>query len=176
DAAAPSATVDEALALRALGHNGAGADAARGKADGTNDAGARQEPTPHSLQGERAPGAAGGRRRVVIDSQASRRTPGGGGAGGPGGAPNQPPRRQRRGRRRRGTYEEPAPLETRQGPVGPAHVRINSGSTVKDVAEYLDVPVPEIIKRLMALGEMATLTQTLSDEAIELLATEFNKT
>jgi translation initiation factor IF-2 len=36
--------------------------------------------------------------------------------------------------------------------------------------------VPEIIKRLMALGEMATLTQTLSDEAIELLATEFGKT
>jgi len=178
DAAAPSATVDEALALRALGTNGAASAPAggtraapRGRGDG--DGGPRQRPTRDSLQGERAPGAAGGRRRVVIDSQASRRAPGG---GGPGGGPNQPPRRQRRGRRRRGTYEEPAPLETRQGPTGPAHVRINSGSTVKDVAEYLDVPVPEIIKRLMALGEMATLTQTLSDEAIELLATEFGKT
>jgi translation initiation factor IF-2 len=173
DAAAPSATVDEALALRALGHNGAasGGGGPRGRADG--DGGQKQRPTRDSLQGERAPGAAGGRRRVVIDSQASRRAPGGGGPGGPG--PNQPPRRQRRGRRRRGTYEEPAPLETRQ-PSGPAHVRINSGSTVKDVAEYLDVPVPEIIKRLMALGEMATLTQTLSDDAIELLATEFGKT
>jgi len=178
DAAAPSATVDEALALRALDTNGAGRAAARpaprARADAANDGGPRQRPTRDSLQGERAPGAAGGRRRVVIDSQASRRAPGGGGPGGPG--PNQPPRRQRRGRRRRGTYEEPAPLETRQGPAGPAHVRINSGSTVKDVAEYLDVPVPEIIKRLMALGEMATLTQTLSDEAIELLGTEFNKT
>jgi len=175
DAAAPSATVDEALALRALGTNGAtSSDAGRAAAKGRGDAdsGPRQRPTRDSLQGERAPGAAGGRRRVVIDSQASRRAPGGGGPGGPG--PNQPPRRQRRGRRRRGTYEEPAPLETRQ-PTGPAHVRINSGSTVKDVAEYLDVPVPEIIKRLMALGEMATLTQTLSDEAIELLATEFGK-
>ncbi|HEX7289777.1 MAG TPA: translation initiation factor IF-2 [Conexibacter sp.] len=174
DAAAPSATVDEALALRALDTNGAAsrsparpAARARDGADGAH----RQRPTRDSLQGERAPGAAGGRRRVVIDSQASRRAPG----GGPGGGPNQPPRRQRRGRRRRGTYEEPAPLETRQ-PTGPAHVRINSGSTVKDVAEYLDVPVPEIIKRLMALGEMATLTQTLSDDAIELLATEFGKT
>jgi translation initiation factor IF-2 len=181
DAAAPSATVDEALALRALGTNGAASDPAarsapKGRADG--DGGHRQRPTRDSLQGERAPGAAGGRRRVVIDSQASRRAPGGGGPGGGGpggGGPNQPPRRQRRGRRRRGTYEEPAPLETRQ-PSGPAHVRINSGSTVKDVAEYIDVPVPEIIKRLMALGEMATLTQTLSDEAIELLGTEFNKT
>jgi translation initiation factor IF-2 len=171
DAAAPSATVDEALALRALGQNGAGGEAPQ-KARADGDGGARQRPTRDSLQGERAPGAAGGRRRVVIDSQASRRAPGG---GGPGGGPNQPPRRQRRGRRRRGTYEEPAPLETRQ-PSGPAHVRVNSGSTVKDVAEYLDVAVPEIIKRLMALGEMATLTQTLSDEAIELLATEFGKT
>ena len=108
----------------------------------------------------------------MIDSQASRRTPGGG-PGGPG--PNQPPRRQRRGRRRRGTYEEPAPLETRAA-TGPRTVRINSGSTVKDVAEYLDVPVPEVIKKLMQLGEMATLTQTLSDDAIEVLATEFGAT
>jgi translation initiation factor IF-2 len=173
DAAAPSATVDEALALRALGTNGTPRTAPSARAESGGDGGPRQRPTRDSLQGERAPGAPGGRRRVVIDSQASRRAPGGGGPGGPG--PNQPPRRQRRGRRRRGTYEEPAPLETRQ-PSGPAHVRINSGSTVKDVAEYLDVPVPEIIKRLMALGEMATLTQTLSDDAIELLATEFGKT
>ena len=35
-----------------------------------------KRPTRDSLQGERAPGAAGGRRRVVIDSQASRRAPG----------------------------------------------------------------------------------------------------
>ena len=30
---------------------------------------------------------------------------------------------------------------------------INSGSTVKDVAEYLDVRVPEVISKLMALGD-----------------------
>jgi translation initiation factor IF-2 len=168
DAAAPSATVDEAAALQALGGGSNGAPEA--KADG--DA-AHKRPTRDSLQGERTPGAAGGRRRVVIDSQASRRAPGGGPGGGPG--PNQPPRRQRRGRRRRGTYEEPAPLETRAA-TGPRTVRINSGSTVKDVAEYLDVPVPEIIKKLMQLGEMATLTQTLSDDAIEVLATEFGAT
>ena len=54
-------------------------------------------------------------------------------------------------------------------------VRINSGSTVKDVAEYLDVPVPEIMKKLMALGEMKTLTQTLSDESIQVLASELDK-
>ncbi|HST40433.1 MAG TPA: translation initiation factor IF-2 [Conexibacter sp.] len=137
------------------------------RSDAPNGNEPRQRPTRDSL-GTGAPGAGGGRRRVVIDSQASRRTPGGG-------PQNQPPRRQRRGRRRRGTYEEPAPLETRVS-TGPAHVRIASGATVRDVAEYLDIPVPEIIKKLMQLGEMATLTQTLSDDAIEMLASEFDRT
>ncbi|MDQ3849862.1 MAG: translation initiation factor IF-2, partial [Actinomycetota bacterium] len=54
-------------------------------------------------------------------------------------------------------------------------VRINSGSTVKDVAESMGVPVLEIIKKLMMLGEMATLTQTLSDETVTVLADEFDK-
>jgi translation initiation factor IF-2 len=133
----------------------------------------KQRPTRDSLQGERAPGSgAGGRRRVVIDSQASRRQ------GGPGGPPqsNQPPRRQRRGRRRRGVYDEEAESRpSRVAVVEPDTIRINSGSTVKDVAEYLDVPVPEIMKQLMALGEMKTLTQTLSDEAIVELAEKLGK-
>jgi translation initiation factor IF-2 len=132
-----------------------------------------QRPTRDSLQGERAPGAAGGRRRVVIDSQASRRAPG----GGPPAQTSQPPRRQRRGRRRRGVYDEEAesrPAATPTVVADPA-IRINSGSTVKDVAEYLDVPVPEIMKKLMALGEMKTLTQTLTDEAIGVLAAELGK-
>ncbi|MHB1859909.1 MAG: translation initiation factor IF-2 [Solirubrobacteraceae bacterium] len=147
-----------------------------------------QSPSPPQQQGERAPHArptrdsrtgeqapaganrAGGRRRVVIDSQASRRTAGG--------APiNQPPRRppRGRGRRRRGLEEEiVAPLDA-SAMVATDLIRINSGSTVKDVAEYLGVPVPEIIKKLMSLGEMATLTQTLSNEAIQVLADEFEK-
>ena len=54
-------------------------------------------------------------------------------------------------------------------------IRINSGSTVKDVAEYLDVRVPEIVKKLMELGEMKTQTQTLSDETIEVLGVELGK-
>jgi translation initiation factor IF-2 len=37
------------------------------------------------------------------------------------------------------------------------------------------VAVPEVIKKLMSLGEMATLTQTLSDDAIHVLAEEFGK-
>ncbi|HXR14079.1 MAG TPA: translation initiation factor IF-2 [Solirubrobacteraceae bacterium] len=130
----------------------------------------RSRPTRDSRTGEQRPGAVGpgGRRRVVIDSQASRRQ-----AGGPAAQPvRRPPRR---GRRRRGTYDDTvAPIdEVARGATD--LIRINSGSTVKDVAEYFGVPVPEVIRKLMSLGEMATLTQTLTDEAITVLAAEFSK-
>jgi translation initiation factor IF-2 len=143
----------------------------RPAADGEH---AHKRPTRDSLQGERTPGNAGGRRRVVIDAQASRRAPAAPGA--PGGGPAQPPRRQRRGRRRRGVYDEEAesrPAHTSL--AAPDVIRINSGSTVKDVAEYLDVRVPDIVKKLMELGEMKTQTQTLSDDTIELLGVELGK-
>ena len=148
--------------------------AADGKA-GDGKGGPRR-PTRSSLQGERAPGSSGGVRRVVIDSQAARRTGGPGGPGGPGGGPGGGPQRRpprRGGRRRRGTYQEPVPQDVSvlQADV----IKVNSGSTVKDVAEYLGVPVPEIIKKLMQLGEMATLTQTLSDDAVQVIADEFDK-
>jgi translation initiation factor IF-2 len=159
-ASAPPAAAGEAPA--------ADAPAGDGTAAGSE---AHKRPTRDSLQGERAPGNAGGRRRVVIDSQASRRAAGGGPP-----QSNQPPRRQRRGRRRRGVYDEVAESQpSRTAVADPTAIQVNSGSTVKDVAEYLDVPVPEVMKKLMALGEMKTLTQTLSDESITVLAAELNK-
>ncbi len=111
---------------------------------------------------------AGGKRRVVIDSQANRR-PGGGPP--PGGFPQRRPRR--RGRRK---FDDTPlePLDTTAQSSTDA-VRVNSGATVKDVAEYLGVPVPDLIKQLMMMGEMATLTQTLSDEAIVILAEALGK-
>jgi translation initiation factor IF-2 len=163
-AAANAARQTDSAAATPGSESPAGADA--GSAQGEQ----KSRPTRDSLQGERAPGNAGGRRRVVIDSQASRR------AGGPGGPSNQPPRRQRRGRRRRGVYDEEAESRpSRPLNENPASVAINSGSTVKDVAEYLNVSTSEIIKKLMALGEMRTLTQTLSDDTIETLAVELGK-
>jgi len=145
------------------------APAAAPPTDGVNAAGERVRPTRDSRTGERTPGdiGPGGRRRVVIDSQASRRQQGG--------PSNQPQRRPRRGRRRRGTYDDTiAPIDTSAMEATDV-IRVNSGSTVKDVAEYLGVAVPEVIKKLMMLGEMATLTQTLSDDAIQVLADEFEK-
>ncbi len=174
EAPAPAATQDRSAEAPApAATQDRSAEAPADSARGANGEPSHKRPTRDSLQGERAPGTPGARRRVVIDSQASRRASAGGGPP----QSNQPPRRQRRGRRRRGIYDEEA--ESRPSAstavAEPNAVRINSGSTVKDVAEYLDVPLPEVMKKLMALGEMKTLTQTLTDEAIQVLAAELGK-
>ena len=175
-AAAPAPAAESAASAPAADGSGAARPAADGGRGQNAAADQHKRPTRDSLQGERAPGNAGGRRRVVIDSQASRRGAGPGGGPGGGGPVNQPPRRQRRGRRRRGVYDEEAESRpSRTAVADPSAIQINSGSTVKDVAEYLDVPVPEVMKKLMALGEMKTLTQTLSDESITVLAAELSK-
>jgi translation initiation factor IF-2 len=115
-------------------------------------------------QGERPAGAPSRRRRVVIDSQASRRQ-----------AP-PPPQQQRRRRSRGRGAPPPEPTEKAATAVveAPA-VKIPSGATVKDVAEHLGLQVSEVIKKLMEQGEMASITQTLSDEAIEMLADELKR-
>ncbi len=167
----PAATPSNGAAVVQAGPSGAGTAAESGSSPqaAAGAAGERVRPTRDSRTGERTPGGVGpgGRRRVVIDSQASRRQQGG--------PANQPQRRPRRGRRRRGTYDDTiAPIDA-AAMEATDEIRVNSGSTVKDVAEYLGVPVPEVIKKLMMLGEMATLTQTLSDDAIGVLADEFDK-
>src|SRR6266480_4273450 len=124
-----------------------------------------QRPTRPAPPGDG--GGGGRRRRVVIDSQASRRP-----QGPP--PPHQPPRRGR-GRRRRTPWVEPD-LNAPPEPVKEAPpAQIKSGATVKEVAESLGLGSPEVIKKLMELGEMATLTQTLSEEAINTLAEGFDK-
>jgi translation initiation factor IF-2 len=184
DVKAAASSVDEADIEKAFsGGNGGGdgtaapdvpaPEAAKADGDGDGDGSdggrpARPRPTRTARGGEQAPGTGGGgrRRRVVIDSQASRRTPGP--------PPNQAPPRRGRGRRRRPQWVEPdlnAEPEVRE--ELPTEVR--SGSTVGEVAEALGLSPAEVIKKLMELGEMATLTQTLTDEAIELLAGGFEK-
>jgi len=98
-------------------------------------------------------GSAGRKRRVVIE---------GGGA-----------RSQGRQPRDRGS----APAAPRQAPVAPptGPVTVESGATVKDLSHALGVPMPEIIKILMGLGQMRTATQSLSNEEIELVAGELSR-
>jgi translation initiation factor IF-2 len=100
-------------------------------------------------------GAPGGRRkrRVVIDTQAARPRP-------------ERPQRDGGG----GKREREAQPQAQAPPTGP--VKVNSGATVKELSSALGVPVPEIIKIMMGAGEMVTITQSLSDEAIALVAAE----
>jgi translation initiation factor IF-2 len=153
------------------------ADPAQGDQAGGPGQGARGgRPTRGGRAGEGGGDSGGGggrRRRVVIDSQASRRDR-------PGPPQQSQPPRRGRGRRRRPQWVEPdleaealARLEA-ENAEDPA-VPVRSGSTVKEVAESLQLAAPEVIKKLMELGEMATLTQTLSDEAITILGESFDK-
>jgi translation initiation factor IF-2 len=108
------------------------------------------------------------RRRVVIDSQAARRDhiaktqP-----------PPRPPRR-RGGRRRRPLLEEPEDKAPKQPEEVPA-IKVNSGATVREVAETLGLSAAEVIKALMKDGEMATLTQTLTDDSVDSIAKQFDR-
>jgi translation initiation factor IF-2 len=92
------------------------------------------------------------RRRVVIDASATNRAPR---QTAPPAVPKEPER---------------APVEEKSPEMG--GVRVEPGATVKDLGDALGVPPTQIIKVLMGLGEMKTLTQTLSTEEIELIAVE----
>jgi translation initiation factor IF-2 len=186
EAKAAASSVEEEVALKALKGagdgkaNGAGAKQPAAKqpaASGDSkpsekDAGDGGKPPQRRVRpqgGTAAPSKPGGkrRRRVVIDSQASRREHM------PQAPPRRPPRR-RGGRRRRPLLEEPeikAPLTEDEIEA----TKVQSGATVGEVAETLGLSSAEVIKKLMELGEMATLTQTLPDEMIEVLAKNFRR-
>jgi translation initiation factor IF-2 len=95
----------------------------------------------------------GRKRRVVIDTGAAR---------------PRPDARQQRERTEPRPKAPPAPP-----PTGP--VTVPSGVSVKDLSGALGIPAVQIIKIMMGLGEMVTITQTLSDEAVQLVATEVKR-
>jgi translation initiation factor IF-2 len=64
-----------------------------------------------------------------------------------------------------------APAEAAAAPTGPA-VKVHRGITVKDLAEKLQKSPAEIVKILMGLGEMVTVAQSMSDEAVLLIGEE----
>ncbi|HEV2756697.1 MAG TPA: translation initiation factor IF-2 [Actinomycetota bacterium] len=78
---------------------------------------------------------------------------------------------------------EPAPEpvaaaapEPEPEPEGAAAIRVHRGITVKDFAEALDRSPAEIVKVLLGMGEMVTVTQSMSDEAVLLVADELGAT
>ncbi|HET7453938.1 MAG TPA: translation initiation factor IF-2, partial [Solirubrobacterales bacterium] len=181
EAKAAASTVEEADALKAIsaskGNGGAEATkkapapqaAAKPAAKPVAPKGSQTSTKPVRAGGAQQSsggGAASKKRRVVIDSQASRREQ----MGGP--PPQRPPRR-RGGRRRRPLLEEPpAKPDT---PAEPEATKVNSGATVREVAESLGLAPAEVIKKLMMMGEMATLTQTLTDDSVTAIADEYDR-
>jgi translation initiation factor IF-2 len=93
------------------------------------------------------------RRRVVIDQGGAR-----------------PSREQRQARQDSRPREPRAPAPPPTGPVS-----VESGISVQNLSQALGVPMANIIKILMGLGQMRTATQSLSDEEVELIATEVGR-
>jgi len=175
EAKAAASSVEEADALKALADGkGDGATATKPKAKAKPETVAKATAKPVETAAPRKasaaakkPAGSGKKRRVVIDSQASRRDQ----MGGP--PPQRPPRR-RGGRRRRPALEEPPP-KVEEAPAEPEATKVNSGATVREVAELLGLGSAEVIKKLMMMGEMATLTQTLTDDSIKAIADEYDR-
>ncbi len=97
-------------------------------------------------------GAPSGRRkrRVVIDTGAAR------------------PREAARYARERD--QRPKTPREAVAPTGP--VTVPSGVTVRDLSQALGVPAPKIIMMMVNLGKPVTITQSLADEEVELIAAE----
>ena len=98
-------------------------------------------------------GAPGRKRRVVIE-----------------GGTNRPNPRHNRGR------TDAMPKREKQEvapPTGPATVP--SGVSVRDLSQALGVPAAQLIKIMMGLGQMVQITQSLSDEEVELIGTELDR-
>jgi translation initiation factor IF-2 len=178
---AAASSVEESDALAALkkasGNGGERSSSAAKSSDGASTERAkppsRAQQRPVRPVAPRRPSGDGGakgtgkrRRRVVIDSQAARREH----------MPQQPPPRpprRRGGRRRRPLLEEPP--KAPEAPPEPEAIKVNSGATVREVAETLGLSAAEVIKALMQEGEMATLTQTLTDDSVRAIARQFDR-
>ena len=144
----------EATPTEPAGATGEDAQNGRPEASAVSTPGApveQQEPVIEARRSGRK------RRRVVIDASATNR-----GASRTAATPAA-------------AREEPkaAPVEE---PVGETAnktaVRIEPGATVKDLADALGVAPAQVVKVLFSLGEMKTVTQTLSTDEIELVAAE----
>jgi len=99
-------------------------------------------------------GAPGRKRRVVIE---------GGG--------NRPQNKWQQARDRRDAPKREAqPVVVPTGPV-----TVPSGVTVRDFSQALGVGAAQLIKIMMGLGNMIQITQSLSDDEVELIAAELER-
>ena len=90
-------------------------------------------------------------------------------------------RRKKRKEKREAQARERAEMEALEKGLDPSLVlddsvvEIPQGSTVAQFAELVDVSPNDVVKRLFMLGQALTLTQSMSDELIELIADDLGR-
>ncbi len=84
-------------------------------------------------------------------------------------------RKERREEERKRREEEAAKKEAEITGVPVGTVKVTSGITVGEFADALGVAGNEIVKRLFLLGQPLTLTQTMSDDLVELIAVDLER-
>ena len=77
---------------------------------------------------------------------------------------------------RKNIYKHKEKLQSNEQAVDENVLLYKEGMTVKVLADALNVPTSTIIMKLMGLGIMATVNNSLSFEDVELLALDYNKT
>ncbi|WP_314651352.1 translation initiation factor IF-2 [Slackia exigua] len=90
-------------------------------------------------------------------------------------------RRRRRKEKREAEQRERIAQEAIEKGIDPdlmlddSVVEIAQGATVGDFSDALGVPSSDVIKRLFLLGQVLTVTQSMSDELIELIADDMGR-
>lgn len=90
-------------------------------------------------------------------------------------------RRKKRKEKREAAQRERIAQEAMERGIDPSLmldenvVEVMQGSTVGEFADLLGVPSGDVIKRLFLLGQALTVTQTMSDELIELIADDMGR-
>ena len=107
--------------------------------------------------------------------------PGGGGPGRPGGGPGRgrpgakKSRKSKRAKRQEFDNMEAPTIGGVRIPRGDGRlVRLPRGATLTDFADKIDANPGSLVQALIGLGEMATATQSLSDDTLMLLGGELN--
>ena len=77
---------------------------------------------------------------------------------------------------RKKIYKHKEKLQSNEQVVDENVLLYKEGMTVSDLANLLDVSTGEIIKKLMGLGIMATVNNSVSFDTVELIALDYNKT
>ena len=77
---------------------------------------------------------------------------------------------------RKKIYKHKEKLQSNEHDIDDNTILYKEGMTVSDLANILNVGVNEIIMKLMSLGVMANLNNSLSFDTVEILSLDYNKT